>query len=199
MSNAVLAEQVATLTEHMKLLATQQEALIRSHQTMLKSAGSAEGAAVLPPGGPAKRPGMPSLSAALPVPKAGHVGFYGPVGESPAEGRIVRALWLMFASWEVVCISFAAGAEKPHSFCSFCEYDRPAVSEDDRVRGPSIPTLFPLPDFGRMPVGVFEISQTGRKPKIRDTEDTIAALALKWDEKGLLVVHMTGQLTRSPS
>ena len=73
-SNAVLAEQVATLTEHMKLLAVQQEEILRSHQSMLKSAGPAEAAPVQALGGSSKRPGMPSLTATLPLPKAGQVG-----------------------------------------------------------------------------------------------------------------------------
>ena len=72
-SNAVLAEQVATLAEHMKLLAAQQEELLRSHQAMSRSAASAEAVPVQALGGSSKRPGMPSLSATLPLPKAGQV------------------------------------------------------------------------------------------------------------------------------
>ena len=72
-SNAVLAEQVATLTEHMKLLAVQQEEILRSQQNMLRSSGSAEAAPVQALGGSSKRPGMPALTSTLPVPKAGQV------------------------------------------------------------------------------------------------------------------------------
>ena len=72
-SNAVLADQVASLTEHMKLLATQQEEIIKSHQAMLKSPSPAGVAPGLANGPTSKRAGMPALSSALPIPKAGQV------------------------------------------------------------------------------------------------------------------------------
>ena len=74
-SNSILADQVAALAEQMKLLAFQQEELIKSQQGQAPL--SPPGAGVVPGpsgGGVVKRPGMPSLSATLPIPKAGLVG-----------------------------------------------------------------------------------------------------------------------------
>ncbi len=72
-TNTALADQVATLTEHMKLLAVQQEELLKSHQAMISKPSPASPAVVPDPGGFVKRPGMPALSSVLPTPKSGFV------------------------------------------------------------------------------------------------------------------------------
>ena len=72
-TNTALADQVAMLSEHMKLLAVQQEELLKSHQSMLTKNSPAGLAAEPGSGGAAKRPGMPALSSVLPTPKAGHL------------------------------------------------------------------------------------------------------------------------------
>ena len=66
-----LAEQVASLAEQMKLLATQQEEIIRGQQSPTKAVPAEAAGGQL--GGSSKRPGMPSVSAMLPLPGVGAV------------------------------------------------------------------------------------------------------------------------------
>ena len=70
---SALAEQVAALADHMKLLAAQQEELLKGQaQSPTRSAPPVE-AALGPLGGSSKRPGMPAVSASLPMPGPGGV------------------------------------------------------------------------------------------------------------------------------
>ena len=88
-TNTALADQVATLSEHMKLLAAQQEELLKSHQSLL-SKSSPAGPVVEPgAGGITKRPGMPALSSVLPNPKAGFVSATAKLVGPPPKVRSV--------------------------------------------------------------------------------------------------------------
>ena len=118
-SNSALADQVATLAEQMKLLAVQQEELIRSHQGLAQqSPPGAEAAGVPPSGGMGKRPGMPSLSAALPVPKAGQVGATAKlVGPPPRVRHVPDAVGkVAFTPAEEPQNPLDPGEESPQSF-----------------------------------------------------------------------------------
>ena len=127
-SNSALADQVAALTENMKLLATQQEEIIKSHQSFLvKGSTTVEAAAAPSVGGFVKRPGMPSLSAALPVPKTGQLAqtakMVGPppkVRQSPGSWRW-KSLGLCKGTDTAECGDHGVGGSSHNRRC----YGRP--------------------------------------------------------------------------